>query len=247
MRRILRTKLRTSLFDHPFSDPKLLEQVGSAEHRAVARQCVRQSLVLLKNDRHVLPLSKKAKKLHVVGKADDLGIQCGGWTISWQGKPGKVVRGGTTILEGIRKAVGPGCEVSFAADGGGARGADGVVAVVGELPYAEMKGDRKDLALAAEDLAVIKRAKEPGVPVVTVLLSGRPLILGAALEASDAFVAAWLPGTEGQGVADVLFGDVKPTGKLPRTWPRSMEQVGSRAGQAGRGEPLFPYGFGLSY
>jgi beta-glucosidase len=245
VRRILRVKFEMGLFEQPFTDPALTAQVGSAAHREVARQCVRASLVLLKNQNHVLPLSKKVSQLAVVGRsADDLGIQCGGWTIDWQGKPGHVTSGGTTILEAIRKTVAPGAKVAFSADGSGLEGADAVIVVVGELPYAEMKGDRSDLNLAEEDMARIHRAKMAGVPVITILISARPMILGAALDESDALMAAWLPGTEGQGVADVLFGDYRPTGKLPRTWPRNMEQV---AAGPGAKAPLFPYGFGLSY
>ena len=248
VRRILRVKARTQLFDHPFSDPELTRQVGSDEHRQVARECVRQSLVLLKNENKVLPLSKKAKKLAVVGKgADDLGMQCGGWTISWQGGTGKVVKVGTTIQAALRQAA-PGVEIAYSVDGSAVNGAeDAVVVVVGELPYAEMKGDRKDLSLSAEDAALVKKAKAAGAPVATVLLSGRPLLIGPALEASDSFVAAWLPGTEGQGVADVLFGEYKPTGKLPHTWPRSMDQVPCNVGEPINGEPLFGYDFGMTY
>jgi beta-glucosidase len=241
--RILRVKLRT-MGSQPFSDPELLARVGCAEHRQVARECVRQSLVLLKNDKHAVSLSGPMKRLHVAGAAaDDLGRQCGGWTITWQGRTGPVIRGGMTILTALRQALAGKTEVTFSADGSGAAGADAAVVVIGELPYAEMKGDRKNLGLAPEDVALVKKVKEGGVPTVTVLLSGRPLILGPALAASDALVAAWLPGTEGQGVADILLGEHKPTGKLPHTWPRSMEQVPYRSGS---GEPLFPYGFGLT-
>jgi len=244
VRRILRVKFQIGLFEHPFTDPALTAQVGSAEHREVARQCVRASLVLLKNQNHALPLSKRVKQLVVVGRAaDDLGIQCGGWTIDWQGRPGHVTSGGTTLLEAIRKTVASGAKVTFSRDASGLDGADAVIVVAGELPYAEMMGDRDDLRLAAADGERIHRAKLSGLPVITILLSGRPLILGAALDESDAFVAAWLPGTEGQGVADVLFGDYPPTGKLPRHWPRNMDQ----AATPGAGPPLFPYGFGLSY
>jgi beta-glucosidase len=244
VRRILRVKFEIGLFEHPFTDSALTAQVGSAEHRAVARQCVRASLVLLKNQKHLLPLSKSVKQLAVVGRAaDDLGIQCGGWTIDWQGKPGKVTSGGTTILEAIRQTVAPGAKVTFSRDGSGLEGADAVIVVAGELPYAEMKGDRADLSLAPAESERIHRAKLAGVPVITILISGRPLILGAALDESDAFLAAWLPGTEGQGVADVLFGEYPPTGKLPHHWPRDMKQ----AATPGEGKPLFPYGFGLSY
>ena len=247
-RRILLVKARMHLADHPFSDPALTSAVGSAEHREAARECVRKSLVLLKNEKHALPLSKQAKKIVVAGPAaDDLGIQCGGWTITWQGKPGTVTHGGTTILAAIRHAVGRNAEVIHSADGSVPAGADAVLVVIGERPYAEMMGDRKDLSLPAKDLEVLKKASAAGVPVVTVVLSGRPVLLGPVLESSAAVLAAWLPGTEGQGVADVLFGDFKPTGKLPHTWPRSMDQVPINVGDDGAKDPLFPYGFGLTY
>src|ERR1051326_7084783 len=246
VRRILRVKIDMGLFEQPFTEPALTDTIGSVEHRRVARECVRQSLVLLKNEKNALPLEKKLKRIHVIGKAaDDLGIQCGGWTISWQGETGKLTPGGTTILAAIRQTVVPGVEVTFSADGSGGLGADAVVAVIGETPYAEMKGDRSDLRVSASDAALIANGKETGAPVITILLSGRPLILGSVLEQSDAFVAAWLPGTEGQGVADVLFGDFYPTGKLAHTWPRNNEQVaaGAKTGEP----PLFPIGFGLGY
>jgi beta-glucosidase len=245
VRRILRVKFQMGAFNQKPVDPALTAAIGSAAHRKVARECVRQSLVLLKNDRTALPLSKNLKRLQVVGSgADDLGMQCGGWTISWQGEVGKVTRGGTTILEAIRQTVGSNTVVTFSPDGP-AGPADAIIVVVGEKPYAEMKGDRKDLQLSAPDTALIKKAKQSGVPVVTVLLSGRPLVLGEALDASDAFVAAWLPGTEGRGVTDVLFGDYKPTGKLPRMWPRD-EIVASGQADSTK-QSSFPYGFGLTY
>jgi len=248
VRRILRVKFKTRLFEKPFTDPSLTASIGSAEHRQVARDCVRQSLVLLKNENHVLPLAKNLKHLVVAGKAaDDLGMQCGGWTIRWQGRTGKVTDGGTTILATIRQEVAPGTEVIFSADGENAQGADAAIVVVGESPYAEGNGDRKDLGLAKKDIDLVKKVKQSGVPVITVLLSGRPMILGPALDNSDAFIAAWLPGTEGQGVADVLFGDYKPTGKLPHTWPKSMDQVPLNVGDPGADKALFPYGFGLTY
>jgi len=244
--RILRVKFQMGLFDKTHTDPKLTAAVGSAEHREVARECVRQSLVLLKNANHALPLSKNLKHLHVMGKAaDDIGIQCGGWTLSWQGQTGPAIHGGTTILAAIRKTLGSDAEVTFSATGEGAPGASAILVVVGEMPYAETKGDRQDLRLSAKDTALISKAKQTGVPVITLLVSGRPLVLDSALELSDALVAAWLPGTEGQGVADVLFGDYKPTGKLPRAWPLNNEQLSARA-NAGE-KPLFPFGFGLTY
>jgi len=249
VRRILFVKKQMGLFE-PVTARGRVSSFGSAEHREVARECVRQSIVLLKNENHTLPLSKQVKHLVVVGQAaDSMGIQCGGWTIDWQGKPDLVMPGGTTILEGIRNTLGPDTDMKFSPAGAldDLQLADAIIVVVGEHPYAEMKGDREDLALANEDAALIERAKQSGKPVVTVLLSGRPLILGEALSDSDAFLAAWLPGTEGQGVADVLFGDYQPSGKLPLTWPRSTDQVPIHSDDGRDEKPLFPYGFGLSY
>ncbi len=248
VRRILRAKFTMDLFDHPYADPKLTAAIGSAAHRQVARECVRQSLVLLKNDNHALPLPKKLKHLVVVGKgADDLGMQCGGWTITWQGKSGQVTSGGTTILAALRQALGSRTTLTYSPDASQLNDADTVLAVIGEQPYAEMKGDRADLRLPSEDVALVQKAKQSGAHVVTILLSGRPLILGDALEYSDAFLAAWLPGTEGAGLADVLLGKSKPTGKLPRTWPRSNDQLTCTVDQPGTEKPLFEFGYGLSY
>jgi beta-glucosidase len=247
-RRILYIKGKMHLAEHPLSNPTLTSAIGSAEHRQVARECVRKSLVLLKNQNGRLPLSKEIKHLAVAGQAaNDLGIQCGGWTITWQGKTGEVMRGGTTILAAVKQTVEPNCKVTSTPDGSSVAGANAVIVVLGERPYAEMKGDSRDLSLPAEDLAVLKKAKETGVPVISVVLSGRPVMIGPVLEASDAVLAAWLPGTEGQGVADVLFGDYKPTGKLPHTWPKAMEQVPCNVGDGHATEPLFPYGFSLTY
>jgi beta-glucosidase len=244
VRRILRVKFQMGLFENPYpANPALTAAIGSPEHRQIARECVEQSLVLLKNAHHVLPLAKNLKCLAVVGPAaDDLGIQCGGWTVSWQGS-GRLTHG-TTILQAIRNSVSPGTEVAFSPDAGTVTNADAIIVVVGELPYAEFKGDRTNLDVAPQDVVLVEKAKASGAPVVTVLLSGRPLIFGPAFDQSSAFVVAWLPGTEGEGVADILFGDVKPTGKLPREWPRKNDQF---AANHMPGKPLFPYGFGLTY
>lgn len=248
--RILRVKVAMGLTERGRSvlaDRRLHRTFGSVEHRAVARECVRQSLVLLKNERRTLPLRRNAARIHVAGKsADDIGNQCGGWTIDWQGKSGAVTTGGTTILQAVKNTVSRRTRVTFSKDGSGARGADVGVVVVGETPYAEGVGDRDDLSLDAEDAATIERMKEAGIPVVVVLLSGRPLIVNEALARADAFVAAWLPGTEGQGVADVLFGDYRPTGKLSFTWPRTNAQIPINVGDRNY-NPLFPYGFGLTF
>jgi beta-glucosidase len=247
-RRILLAKLRMGLFAHPYTNPKLTAEVGSAAHRQVARECVQQSLVLLKNENHALPLSKKLRHLAVVGRAaDDLGIQCGGWTITWQGKTGPVTHGGTTILAAVQQTAAPDTKVTFSPDSSDLQGAEAILVVVGEQPYAEMKGDKADLQLTPEDMALVQKARKAGAPVVTVLISGRPLVLGPALESTDALVAAWLPGTEGLGVADVLFGKRKPKGKLPRTWPRDNNQLSLTGNQPNSETPLFPCGFGLTY
>ncbi len=250
VRRILRVKAAMGLLEKdaaPLADRSLQAQFGSAEHRALAREAVRKSLVLLKNEGGALPLSKTGSRIHVAGRgADDIGMQTGGWTITWQGQMGPVTTGGTTILEALRQGAGTGADISYSPDGKGAEGAAVGVVVIGEQPYAEMMGDRLDLSLADEDVQAFRNLKAAGIPVVVVLLSGRPLLLDPILADADAVVAAWLPGTEGAGVADVLLGDYAPTGKLSFSWPRSMSQLPLNVGDATY-DPLFPYDFGLSY
>jgi beta-glucosidase len=248
--RILRVKFVMGLFDKdrsPLADRSVQKTFGSNEHRKVARQAVRESLVLLKNRNKTLPISKKLTRIHVAGKnADNIGNQCGGWTIDWQGRTGDVTTGGTTVLTAIKNTVSKSTNVTFSNDGAGAKGADVGIVVIGETPYAEGNGDSNDLSLDREDLIAINNMKQAGIPIAVILISGRPMIIGYILDDIDAFVAAWLPGTEGQGVADVLFGDYKPTGKLSITWPRSMSQIPINLGDADY-VPLFKYGFGLSY
>lgn len=250
VRRILRVKFAMGLMNEgrsALADRRLHKSFGSEEHRQVARECVRRSLVLLKNERRTLPIAKTRSRIHVAGKsADDIGNQCGGWTIDWQGKSGEMTTGGTTILKAIQNTVSKTTKVTFSKDGTGAEGADVGIVVVGETPYAEMRGDSEDLSLSREDLAAIEAVKRAKIPIVVVLLSGRPMIVDRALVNSDAFVAAWLPGTEGQGVADVLFGVYKPTGKLSFTWPKSVSQIPINVGDRNY-DPLFKYGFGLTY
>jgi beta-glucosidase len=245
--RILRVKFAMGLMNPKRSllaDRSLHRTFGSAEHRAVARQCVRESLVVLKNDNVALPVKKDARRIHVAGKsADNIGNQCGGWTITWQGKSGDVIKG-TTILAALRKAVGHGTQVTYSQDGTGASGATVGIAVIGETPYAEMQGDREDLHLAKEDVAAVANLKSAGIPVIAVLISGRPLIIDEILGKADAIVAAWLPGTEGDGVADVLLGVHKSTGKLGFTWPRGTSTSLHR-GDAGY-QTLFPFGHGVT-
>ncbi len=248
--RILRVKFAMGLMDKgrsPLADKRLQKSFGSAEHRTVARECVRQSVVLLKNAGKALPISKSAARIHVAGKnADDIGNQCGGWTITWQGRSGNTTPGGTTILKAIENTVSKNTGVTFSKDGSGAEGATIGIAVIGETPYAEGRGDRTDLGLAKDDVEAVENLKKAGIPVVVVLISGRPMIIDQVLDKCDAFLAAWLPGTEGQGVADVLFGDYRPTGKLSHSWPRSVAQIPINVGDANY-DPLFKYGYGLSY
>ena len=247
--RILRVKAAMGLLDtrrSQVSDPALGREFGSTKHREVARRAVRESLVLLKNENHALPLAKSATRIHVAGKAaDDIGMQCGGWTVTWQGKPGNVTTG-TTLRAAIAATVSATTRVTYSAEGLGADGADVAVVVVGEAPYAEGMGDRADLTLAAGDVAVVDAIAAAHVPIVLVLYSGRPLILGSVLDSAAAVVAAWLPGTEGRGIVDVLFGDYAPRGKLGFAWPRSMAEIPKHAGDASY-DPLFPFGFGLTY
>ncbi|MGW3963207.1 glycoside hydrolase family 3 protein [Amycolatopsis sp. NPDC005003] len=242
-RRILTKKFELGLFEHPLTDRRFLNTIGSRPHRDLARQAVRESQVLLKNEGGVLPLSKRGK-IFVAGKsADDLGNQSGGWTVGWQGTSGPVIPG-TTILQGLRQKA---SAVTYAKDGTGIdKSYDVAVAVVGETPYAEGKGDRpQGMGLDAADLATLQKLKDSGVPTVVVLVSGRPLDIAAQLPDWAALVESWLPGSEGQGVADVLFGDYNPTGKLPVTWMRGADQQPINAGD---GKPaLFPFGFGLRY
>jgi beta-glucosidase len=253
VRRILRVKFAIGLKPgvRATADRGLEASFGSAEHRALARRAVRQSLVLLKNETRALPLAKNLKRIHVAGRgADDMPMQAGGWTVYWQGlrvkgKPEAAIPG-TTILAGIRAAVSKDTAVTFSKDGSGAAGADAVVVVVGEEPYAEFEGDRAELGLTQPDQDAIAAARQAGKPLVVVLLSGRPMIVTDELAKADAFVAAWLPGTEGAGVADVLFGDHKPSGKLPMSWPRSTAQIPTNVGDASY-DPLFKYGYGLTY
>ncbi len=242
VRRILLIKKQSGLFERPFSDQSLLSHVGSKDHREVAREAVRKSMVLLKNENNILPIPKSGKTIIVAGKgADDVGMQSGGWTISWQGGMGQTTNG-TTILDAIKSAVDPGTVVEYTPDGTSFTG-DLAVVVVGEKPYAEMIGDRKDLKLDNEDLGVIKRFTDNDIPVVVVLLSGRPMIVTDEVGKWDGFIAAWLPGTEGTGVADVLFGDYKPTGKLSFSWPKNMNQFPIDPND----DHLFSFGFGLTY
>ena len=255
--RILRVKFMAGLFEQPYADPARLPRVGADEHRALAREAVAKSLVLLKNEGALLPLAKDLPLLFVAGEAaDDIGLQAGGWTIEWQGAAGQITEG-TTLLEGIRQSVADPDAVQFnrfgrfesvlAANGQPAIAPVGVL-VVGETPYAEGRGDSNDLSLSGADLATLGRLRESVDKVVLVIVSGRPRIITNVVGQVEAIVAAWLPGSEGQGLADGLFGDTPFTGQLPFSWPRSMDQLPfdfSNLPAAGCAAPLYPFGYGL--
>jgi beta-glucosidase len=246
-RRILAKKFELGLFERPLTDRTYTGTVGGAAHRALARTAVARSQVVLKNSGDILPLARDDNRIFVAGKsADDIGNQSGGWTISWQGSSGAVTPG-TTILQGIRAAAGPSTTVTYDRSGSGVDGSYKVaVAVVGETPYAEGRGDRRaGMGLDSADLATLNTLRAAGVPVVVLLVSGRPLDIAAQLPNWTALVASWLPGTEGAGVADVLFGVVQPTGRLPMTWMTGAAQQPINEGDGKT--PLFPYGFGLDY
>ncbi|WP_423177921.1 MULTISPECIES: glycoside hydrolase family 3 protein [unclassified Stenotrophomonas] len=262
VRRILRVKFRLGLFEAGRPSTRAVggqfALIGAPEHRAVARQAVRESLVLLKNQDHVLPLSPKQRILVAGDGANDVGKQAGGWTLNWQGTgtTRKDFPNADTIYEGIaRQASAAGGEAVLAVDGRYAVKPDVAVVVFGEDPYAEFQGDRPTLAYKPgneTDLALLKRLKAEGIPVVAVFLSGRPLWVNREINAADAFVAAWLPGSEGAGIADVLLrgsdGRVQYDfkGKLSFSWPRTATQYANNVGQKDY-DPLFAFGFGLTY
>ena len=244
VRRILKVKHQLGLFENPFSDRSYIEDFGSLEHRAVAREAVRKSIVVLKNE-NVLPLSKNLKHIHVAGiGANDIGMQCGGWTMEWQGKMGDITPG-TTILDGIKSSVSNQTKISYSVDGLNGQNADIGIVVIGEEPYAEGMGDKENLALSTKDLLVLNNMKKYNIPIVVIMLSGRPLIITEELKDWDAFLAAWLPGTEGNGVSDILFGDYSPTGKLSFSWPKSMDQI--PLDYRDKDKALFDYDYGLTY
>ena len=244
--RILKIKKKIGLFDKPIKAPKNTNIVGSKKHRDLARKSVRKSLVLLKNKRDILPLDKNSGKITLVGEhADNIGYQSGGWTIHWQGGSGDITTG-TTILDAFKSVVIDSSRIHYSKDGNDLSNSDVVVVVVGEKPYSEGVGDRDSLYLSDEDIKLLKNVENSNLPHVVILISGRPMIINEALTESDAFVAAWLPGTEGEGITDVIFGDYNFKGKLSMTWPKSMKQVPINYGDSNY-DPLFKLGFGLSY
>ena len=260
VRRILRVKFTLGLFERPMPDTKYQATVRSREHLDLARRAVRESLVLLKNEKDALPLSQDTPVIFLAGAgANDIGLQSGGWTLEWQGKPGDEDEG-TTILSGIRAAAGSRTRVEYNRDAdfsefkdpeGNPLVADVGILVLAEQPYAEGPGDKADISLTEEETRLITKMTEQSETVIVILLSGRPRVITKQLPLADAWVAAWLPGTEGSGVADVLFGEYPFSGKLSYSWPRSNEQlpinINNSADKTGCDAPLFLFGYGLEY
>ncbi|KAL8061733.1 hypothetical protein ABFX02_02G104000 [Erythranthe guttata] len=251
--RILLIKFNLGLFENPMADLSLVNEIGSQAHRNIAREAVSKSLVLLKNGKResepLLPLPKKTSRILVAGShADNLGYQCGGWTIAWQGFRGNNETSGTTILDGIKSSVDKKTEVIYSENPDTqhlkSNHFDYAIVVVGEHPYTETVGDSQTLTMADPGPDVINNVCG-SVKCVVVVISGRPIVIEPYMSVIDALVAAWLPGTEGQGVTDVLFGDYGFTGKLPRTWFRSVDQLPMNFGDL-HYDPLFPFGFGLT-
>nr|XP_048325277.1 beta-glucosidase BoGH3B-like isoform X3 [Ziziphus jujuba var. spinosa] len=253
--RILRVKFAARLFDFPFSNRKLLDEVGCKRHRELAREAVRKSLVLLKNGKNpnkptFLPLDKKAKRILIAGShADNLGFQCGGWTSKWQGRSGRITQG-TTILDAIKEAVGKETEVIYEESPSigtlSRQDISYAVVAVGEEPYAESFGDNKELLIPFNGTEIINLVAER-IPTLVIIISGRPLVLEAwLLDKIDGLVAAWLPGTEGGGIADLIFGDHDFHGKLPMTWFKRVSQLPMDVANGKSYDPLFPLGFGLT-
>jgi beta-glucosidase len=247
VRRVLRVKVKLGLFDPTRPGEGQVELIGSPEHRALAREAVRKSLVLLKNRGGLLPLHAGAHVLVAGDAADDIGRQCGGWTLQWQGveNDNQDFPHGESIYAGLRDALAAGGgSAELSTDGRYQRKPDVAIVVFGEHPYAESFGDFKSpdyRPMGKQGLTLIRQLRAAGIAVVAILVSGRPMILNQEIDASDAFVAAWLPGTEGAGVADVLIGDAQGlpryafTGELPFAWPASPTRV------------RYPLGFSLDH
>ncbi|KAL2508284.1 Glycosyl hydrolase family protein [Forsythia ovata] len=252
--RILRVKFVAGLFEYPLSDRSLLDVVGCKPHRELAREAVRKSLVLLKNGKDqkipFLPLDKNTKRILVAGThADDLGYQCGGWTATWEGTSGRITDG-TTILDAIKEVVGSETEITYELNPSPETfsGQDFSFAVVaiGEAPYVESGGDDPELKIPFNGTELVSLVADR-VPTLVILITGRPLVLEPwLLEKIDALVVAWLPGSEGRGITDVIFGDYAFHGRLPMTWFKSVDQLPLHIGKQNSYDPLFPFGFGLT-
>ncbi|XP_022893218.1 uncharacterized protein LOC111407782 isoform X1 [Olea europaea var. sylvestris] len=253
--RILRVKFVAGIFEHPLSDRSLLDVVRCKPHRELARAAVRKSLVLLKNGKDqkipFLPLDKNTKRILVAGThADDLGYQCGGWTATWEGKSGRITDG-TTILDAIKEVVGSETEVTYelipSPETFAGQNFSYAVVAVGEAPYVQTGGDDPELKIPLNGAELVSSVADQ-VPTLVILITGRPLVLEPwLLEKIDALVVAWLPGSEGQGITDVIFGDYGFHGRLPATWFKSVDQLPLHIGNQDSYDPLFPFGFGLNY
>ncbi|KAM1469369.1 hypothetical protein ACFX1Q_040006 [Malus domestica] len=253
--RILLVKFTMGLFENPLADLSLVNELGSQAHRDLAREAVRKSLVLLKNGKSknntdpVIPLPEKVSKILVAGShADNLGYQCGGWTMAWQGFSGNNYTSGTTILGAINSTVDSSTEVIYRENPDGnfvkSNNFAYAIVVVGEHPYAETLGDSTNLTMAEPGPSVISNVCE-SVKCIVILITGRPIVIEPYISSIDALVAAWLPGSEGQGITDVLFGDHGFSGKLARTWFRTVDQLPMNVGDS-HYDPLFPLGHGLA-
>ena len=259
VRRILRVKFSLGLFEQSMPDPKYQATVRSREHLELARQAVRESIVLLTNVDNILPLSKDTPVIFVAGEgANDIGLQSGGWTLEWQGKIGND-NAGMTILSAVRAAVNSGTRLEFNREGdfsefkdadGHPLAADVGIVVLAEEPYAEGEGDRADISLTEQEIHLLEDTSRQSRQVVAILVTGRPRVIADQLPLADAWVAAWWFGTEAGGVADVLFGDFPFSGKTPYSWPRSNDQlpinINNSADKIGCDAPLFPFGYGLT-
>jgi beta-glucosidase len=246
VRRILRIKFEAGLFERPYSNRSLLDSAGTKYHRGVARQCVRESAVMLKKRDDILPLAKEGMRILVAGiHADDVGRQCGGWTLSHQGVPGNIIPG-TSIYEGLMQ-VAPGNTYTFSKDASDGENADVCIAVIGENSYAEGSGDLMSIddVITSKQIALVKKAKSFGIPVIAILITGRPVTIRECSHYADVIIAAWLPGTEGEGIADIVFGNYTPTGKLSYTWPVDNAQLPINYGDTVY-NPLYPFDYGIT-
>lgn len=244
VKRILAVKFRMHLFERRFASMAMADSLGNENHRNIAREAVKKSIVLLKNEGDLLPLSKTSGKILVAGtKANEIGSQCGGWTISWQGSTGQITTG-TTILNAVKSVRGS-ANVIYSANGTTTASVNFAIVVVGETPYAEGQGDSPNPQLSTAELNIIQNVKQLNIPYAVLLISGRPLLVTDIIADADAFVACWLPGTEALGITDVLFGDYRFTGKLSHTWPSTISQEPINIGDSPY-NPLFPFGYGLT-
>ena len=243
--RILNIKYSTGLFEKPLKKFNKVNDLGSDKNRAIARESVKKSVVLLKNN-NILPIKKNTQNILVAGEhADNIGYQCGGWSIWWQGGSGKITKG-TSILDGIKSHTGKNINLNYSKSGDVDKNTDLIIVAIGEKPYAEMNGDRESLDLSKDDIELVNKLSKSGKPIVMVLISGRPMILEPILDKCDAILAAWLPGSEGAGISDVLFGDYSPTAKLSFSWPKSMKQIPINFGDTNY-DPLYRFGHGLTF